>query len=241
MTIDQIFVFPPKWIPDPFTLQNYPDALLGQPFGQYFINTMTILIPVVIGATFTSALCAFGFSHLRWPGRDLVFGVLMSTLMLPSAVTLIPTFLVWSSFGLVNSFWPLILPAWFGGGIFNIFLLRQFFRSQPRELDEAAYLDGCNPLQVLWHVVLPLSKPALITVAIFSGLNVWNDFLGPLIYLNDTSKYTLALGLAQFLGQYSAQWQLLMAASTAIILPVLVIFFFAQRYFVEGITLTGMK
>ena len=241
MNIGQIFIFPPEWIPDPWQWQNYPDALTAIPFFRYFLNTMIILVPSVLGTVITSVASAYSFSRLRWPGRDFIFGILMTTLMLPYAVTLIPTFLLWAQLGLVDTFWPLILPHWFGGGIFFIFLLRQFFRTLPVELDEAAIIDGANPLQILWHVVVPLSRPAIITVAIFATLNAWNDFLGPLIYLNSNDKYTLALGLNQFTGLYSSQWHLLMAAATVIVLPVILLFFFAQRYFIEGIALTGSK
>ena len=241
MGLGQIFIFPPEWVPDPLQLQNYPEALTTIPFLLYFRNTLLILIPTVVGTVVTSALAAYGFSRLRWPGRDLVFNVLLTTLMLPYAVTLIPTFLLWSWLDLTNTFWPLIIPHWCGGGIFSIFLLRQFFRTIPKELDEAALIDGANPLQILWHVIVPLSRAALIAVAIFSALGAWNDFLGPLIYLNDSRKFTLALGLAEFTGLYNSQWHLLMAASTVIILPVIILFFFAQRYFIEGIALTGSK
>lgn len=241
MNIGQIFIFPPEWIPKPWQWQNYPDALTAIPFFRYFLNTMIILVPSVFGTVVTSVVSAYSFSRLRWPGRDLIFGILMTTLMLPYAVTLIPTFLLWAKLGLVDTFWPLILPQWFGGGIFFIFLLRQFFRTLPAELDEAAILDGANPLQILWFVVVPLSRPAIITVAIFATLNAWNDFLGPLIYLNSSEKYTLALGLNLFTGLYSSQWHLLMAAATVIVLPVILLFFFAQRYFIEGIALTGSK
>lgn len=241
MEIRQIFAFPPQWIPDPWRWENYSEALTVVPFLRYALNTLTILVPSVLGTLLTSSLAAYGFSRLRWPGRDLVFGLLMTTLMLPYAVTLIPTFLLWSELGLVNTFWPLILPHWFGGGIFFIFLLRQFFRTIPLDLDEAAILDGAGPLQVWWDVILPLSRPALITVAIFSSFAVWNDFLRPLIYLYEPENFTLALGLAQFVGLYSAQWHLMMAAAMMITMPVLVLFFVAQRYFVEGITLTGIK
>ncbi len=241
MDLRQIFVFPPEWVPDPWRWQNYPEALTTIPFFLYFRNTLTILIPSVVGTVVTAALAAYGFSRLRWPGRDLVFNVLLTTLMLPYAVTLIPTFLLWAQLDLINTFWPLIIPHWFGGGIFSIFLLRQFFRTIPRELDEAALIDGANPLQILWNIILPLSRPALIAVAIFAALNSWNDFLGPLIYLNDSRHFTLALGLAEFTGLYSSQWHLLMAASTVVIVPVVVLFFFAQRYFIEGIALTGSK
>lgn len=241
MGIGQIFLFPPQWIPDPWRWQNYPDALTAIPFYRYFLNTMLILVPSVVGTVVSSVVSAYSFSRLRWPGRDLVFGVLMTALMLPYAVTLIPTFLLWAKLGLVDTFWPLILPQWFGGGIFFIFLLRQFFLTLPMELDEAAIIDGANPLQILWCVVVPLSRPAIIAVAIFATMHAWNDFLGPLIYLNSNSNYTLALGLNQFMGLYSSQWHLLMAASTVVVLPVIVLFFFAQRYFIEGIALTGSK
>ena len=241
MGLGQIFIFPPEWIPDPWHWDNYPKALTTIPFVRYFFNTLYILVPTVIGTLITASLAAFGFSRLHWPGRDWVFGVLLSALMLPYAVTLIPTFLLWARIGLINTYWPLVLPDWFGGTIFYVFLLRQFFLTLPKELDEAAIIDGANPLQVLRHVVVPLSRPALITVAIFSALFEWNDFLGPLIYLNDSRQFTLALGLAEFTGLYTSQWHLLMAASTVVIAPVLVLFLFAQRYFIEGITLTGIK
>lgn len=241
MDINQIFIFPPTWIPKPWVFQNYPEVFDTVPFLRYYQNTLTILIPSVLGTVTTASLAAYGFSRLRWPGRDLVFGILMTTLMLPYAVTLIPTFLIWSHLGLINTFWPLIVPSWFGGHIFYIFLLRQFFRGIPRDLDEAARIDGANPLQILWDIILPLSRPALISVVIFSSLNTWNDFLQPLIYLNDDRKFTLALGLAQFRGLYNSEWHLLMAASMLVVAPVLVLFLVAQRHFVAGIALTGIK
>jgi multiple sugar transport system permease protein len=241
MDAGQIFEFPPAWIPHPFVWSNYPDALTAVPFGKYLLNTLTILIPSVVGTVASTTLAAYSFSRLTWPGRDLVFGLLLLTFMLPFVATLIPAFLLWTSLHLVNTDWPLVLPHWFGSDVFFIFLLRQFFLTIPRELDEAAILDGANPLQVLWHVILPLSRPALATVAILSGLAAWNDFLDPLVYLNDSDKYTLALGLSEFTGLYSSQWHLLMAAATVIIIPVAVLFFFAQRYFVEGVGLTGSK
>jgi multiple sugar transport system permease protein len=237
----QIFTSPPEWIPRPFTWDNYRESLTVIPFARYFRNTMTIELFVVTGTVVTSALAGYSFARLRWPGRDLVFGILLTGLMLPYAVTLIPTFIFWQQLGAINTYFPLTVPAWFGGGAFNIFLLRQFFRTIPRDLDEAAYLDGASPFRVLWEIVLPLSRPALIVVAIFTFIAVWNDFLGPLIYLNDDDKFTLALALASFKGIYNAQWGYLMAASTAVILPIVVLFFFAQRYFVTGITLTGIK
>ncbi len=241
MDAGQIFEFPPRWIPDPFTWTNYPDAIAAIPFMRYLANTLIILAPTVIGTVLSTTLAAYSFARLTWPGRDIVFNVLLLTFMLPFVATLIPTFLLWTGLHLTNSDWPLVLPHWFGADIFFIFLLRQFFRTIPRELDEAAILDGANPLQVLWYIVVPLSRPALATIAILSGLAAWNDFLDPLVYLNESSKFTLALGLSEFTGLYSSQWHLLMAAATLIVLPVFAIFFFAQRFFVEGITVTGTK
>lgn len=241
MSLDQIFLFPPEWIPKPWLWSNYPDAWTTAPFGRYFFNTIVIVGLVMAGTIISATISAFGFARLRWPGRDIVFGAMMTTLMLPYAVTLIPTFIIWSKLGFTNTIVPLTLPAWFGGGMFNIFLLRQFFRGIPRDLDEAAMLDGANPLRILWDIIIPLSRPALITVGIFSFLSTWNDFLNPLIYLTDSNKFTLAIGLTQFKGLYNSEWGLLMAASTLVFLPALVIFFVAQRYFVEGIAVTGLK
>jgi multiple sugar transport system permease protein len=237
----QIFTSPPEWIPRPWTWENYSESLTVIPFRQYLINTLTIELFVVSGTVITSTLAGYSFARLRWAGRDTVFAVLLATMMLPYAVTLIPSFILWQKLDALNTYYPLTVPAWFGGGAFNIFLLRQFFRTIPRDLDEAAYLDGATPLRVLWEILLPLSRPALIVVAIFTFIGVWNDFLGPLIYLNDDEKFTLALGLASFKGLYNAQWGYLMAASTAVIAPIVVLFFLAQRYFVQGITLTGIK
>lgn len=241
MSTAQIFTFPPEWIPRPFEWSNYSDALTVVPFFRYFLNTMLIEVTVVSGVVITSAMAGYSFARLKWPGRNLMFGLLLSTLMLPYAVTLIPTFVLWKSLGAINTYWPLIVPAWFGGGAFNIFLLRQFFSTIPKDLDEAAYMDGASPLTVLWKIMLPLSKPALIVILIFTFIGTWNDFLGPLIYLSDSNKFTLALGLASFKGMYNAQWGYLMAASTAIVAPIIVLFFIGQRYFIEGITLTGIK
>ncbi|MBV9672254.1 MAG: carbohydrate ABC transporter permease [Verrucomicrobia bacterium] len=241
MSLDQIFRYPPELVPKPLQWQNYPEALTTIPFFLYLQNTVFILLPSVLGTVVTATLAAFGFSRLRWRGRDLVFNVLLSSLMLPYAITLIPTFILWARLGLVNSTWPLIVPRWFGGGAFYIFLLRQFFRTIPRELDEAALLDGANPLHILWFIIVPLSRPALIAVTIFSALSAWNDFLGPLIYLNDSNKFTLALGLSEFAGLYSSQWHLLMAAAFVVIAPVALLFFFAQKYFIRGIALTATK
>ncbi len=188
-----IFIYPPKWIPDPVEWSNYEYVFSDYPLIRYLGNTLTIVIPAVLGVVASATVVAYGFSRIPWRGRELVFGILLTTLMLPYVVTLIPTFFMWSRLGFVDTYVPLILPSWFGGGVFNIFLLRQFFRTIPREYDEAATLDGANHFQILWHVIVPLSRPALITIAILSFLYHWNDFLGPLIYLSDPDKFTLAL------------------------------------------------
>ncbi|MED4954955.1 carbohydrate ABC transporter permease [Paenibacillus macerans] len=241
MNMGQIFELPPVWIPNPVQFSNYGEALTILPFGRYFVNTAIIVVFSVLGVVVTSSISAYSFARMTWKGRNLVFGLLLSSMMLPYAVTLIPTFIGWSKVGLTNSFIPLIAPAWFGGSAFNIFLLRQFYLSIPRDLDEAAYVDGAGHLRIFWSIILPLTKPALIVVGLFSFLAAWNDFLGPLVYLNDETKYTLALGLQQFKGMYSAEWHLMMAAATVVLLPAIIVFFIGQRYFIEGITLTGIK
>ncbi len=241
MESGQIFISPPEWIPDPFAFDNFSGALTQVPFARYFLNTLIIEVGVLIGTLLSCSLAAFSFARIRWRHRNIVFGILMSGVMLPYAVTLIPTFLFWQKIGLVDTYVPLILPHFFGTAVFNIFLLRQFFLSIPYELDESAYIDGASPLQVYWMIILPLSKPALAVVGVFTFLGVWNDYLGPLIYLNSSDKYTLAMGLASFQGTYTAQWGYLMAAATVVIAPIIVLFAFAQKYFVEGITLTGLK
>lgn len=241
MGTSQIFVFPPEWVPAPFQWSNYPEALTSVPFGRYFMNTFIIEVCVLAGVLLTSMISAFSFARLRWPGRQLIFSLLIGSMMLPYAVTLIPTFVMWRELGGLNTFLPLIVPAWFGGGAFNIFLMRQFMLTIPRDLDEAAYMDGGTPLTVLWRVIVPLCSPALIVIGIFTFIDVWNDFLGPIIYLSDERNFTLALGLATFRGLNNTNWPYLMAASSTILAPVVLLFFIGQRYFIEGITLTGIK
>lgn len=241
MEIRQIFVIPIEWIPNPFRWKNYTEAIKIAPFATYLKNTAIIVFFVITGTVTTSSLAAYSFSRLKWRGRNIMFYLLLSTMMLPYAVTIIPTFIMWKGLGAINSFLPLTVPAWFGGGAFNIFLLRQFFMTIPKELDEAALIDGANHLQIFWRILVPLLKPALAVVAIFTFMSAWNDFLGPVIYLTDSDKYTLALGLSQFKSNMSAQWNYLMSASTMVLMPVVVLFFVCQKYFVQGITLTGMK
>lgn len=240
MEMSQIFIMPVEWIPRPFMWQNYPEALTVVPFGLYFWNTLKIVVGVLCGTVLSSSVAAFAFSRLRWRWRDRIFTMLLTTMMLPYAVTLIPTFILWTKLELVNTLVPLILPAWFGSP-FYIFLLRQFFMGIPYELDEAAYVDGASPLYVYAKIIVPLAKPALIVVSIFTFMGVWNDLLGPVIYLTDPNMFTVAVGLAQFQGMYTAQWHLLMAASTVVLLPVITLFFIAQKYFIQGIALTGLK
>ncbi len=240
----QMFIAPPQWIPDPFQWSNFTEALTAQPFGRYFVNTVVIAVINVLGTVLTCSVAAFSFSRLRWRGRNVVFAVLLSGVMLPYAVTLIPTFVMWQELGALNTIAPLTVPSWFagaGGGVLNVFLLRQFVLTIPFELDEAAYIDGASPWRVFWLIVMPLSKPAIIVVTIFTFIGTWNDFLGPLLYLNDEEKYTLSLGLASFQSIYITQWGYLMAASAAVIAPIIALFFFLQRYFIEGVTLTGIK
>lgn len=244
MSNNQIFISPPQWIPKPFAWSNFTGAMTAVPFARYFLNTMILEVFNVAGTLLTCSVAAYSFSRLRWRGRNVVFGVLLTGLMLPQAVLLVPTFLMWNAIGVINTYIPLIVPSWFGGaagGIFNVFLLRQFFLTIPYEIDEAAYVDGANPFQVFWRIIIPLSKPAIMVVGIFTFIRVWNEFLEPLVYLRDSNKFTLALGLASFQGEFNAEWGFLMAAALVTILPIIILFFFAQRYLIEGITLTGVK
>lgn len=238
--LDQIFRMPPVWIPDPVRWGNYPEALSYFPFLRQLGNTLVIAISNVALTVLSSTVVAYSFSRLRWIGRDALFYLVLSTMMLPYQVTMIPLFIIFRSLGWVNTLLPLIVPHLFGVP-FYIFLLRQFFMTLPRELDDAATIDGCNELGVLWFIVLPLSKAALATVALFQFLNSWNDFLGPLIYLNDPSKYTLSLGIQVFASTTGVQWGWLMAVTTVLTVPVVILFFFTQRTFIQGIALTGIK
>ena len=231
----------------PWQWENYPDAWLStkQPtFWRFLFNTLFLTALVLPAQVLSAAVVAYGLARYRFPGRGLIFGSVLATMMLPGIVTLIPTFFLWRWLGLVNTFDPLCIAAWFGGGAFFIFLLRQFMVSIPREIEEAALIDGCSPLQVFWLIVLPMCKPAVLTVALISFLAQWNDFLGPLLFLNDVEKYTLSLGVHFFKGtQQGAEpkWHWMMAITTLTSLPVLAIFFLAQRRFVEGFNIGGMK
>ena len=236
----QIAKFPPDLIPDPWIWGNYTDVFIYAPFNQYLVNTIFIIIPTIFGATIASSLAAYAFARLRAPGKNIIFMVLLSTMMLPGVVTLIPTYILFAKLGWIGSFKPLVVPVLFGNAFF-IFLMRQFFSSLPRELEDAALIDGCGYLRIYWTLILPLAKPVIATVTIFAFMGAWNDYFGPLIYLANKSQYTLSLGLQVFAQQHSTEWGLLMAASTMMITPVILLFFFAQKQFVQGIMLTGMK
>jgi len=220
---------------------NYREALTVLPFHLFLKNTLLVALLCTIGQTLSAACVAFAFARLRFPGRDALFLIVLSTMMLPPQVTMIPTFIMFTIPGWIDSLKPLIVPSFFGGGAFFIFLLRQFFLTIPIELEEAARLDGCSTFGVFRHVILPNSKPALTTVALFAFIGHWNDFLGPLIYTQSMGNKTLAVGLSAFKSLHGNDYHLLMAASVAVLVPILVIFFFSQRYFVEGIVTTGVK
>lgn len=232
-------VFADNFFPQVWKWRNYSDAINAIPFFTFLKNTLIILVPVLIGTVFSSALCAYGFARFKFRGKKWLFLVLLATMMLPGQVTMIPMFIMFKEAGWVDTFLPLIIPSLFGGGAFNIFLIRQFMRGIPRDLDEAAFMDGANRWQIFLKVILPLSKPPMVAVAIFTFMGVWNDFQGPLIYLNTTENYTLALGLSMFKGMYNIEWNMLMAATILIMLPVLIVFFVAQKHFIEGISISS--
>lgn len=236
----EIFVFPPVWIPTDALWSNYPEALAYMNFGRLLRNTLVVALLNTIGTIFSSAFVAYGFSRFRFKGSNLLFGVLLATMMLPFQVTMIPLFLIFQRIGWLNTFYPLVVPAFFANPFF-VFLLRQFFLTLPRELDDAARVDGANPLQIWWRIMLPLAYPALATVTVFSFLGSWNEFIMPLIYLTDQKLYTLSLGLSVFKSSFTTRWGYLMAASVTMTLPPLLLFFATQRFFVRGIALTGIK
>jgi multiple sugar transport system permease protein len=240
MTSGEIFAMPMPWLPEPFLVDNYTKALTQVPFATYFVNTLIVVLINMVGNIFSSSFTAFGFSRIEFKGRNFFFMLVLSTMMIPSSVILIPQFFGWKTVGAYDTFWPLIIPAFFVNAFF-IFLLKQFYASIPKDYDEAAFMDGANYLTIYSKVILPLSRPALATVGVFTFMWNWNDFFGPLIYLKEREHYTLALGLQSFMGQYVSQWNYLMAASTVVIIPMIVLFFFAQRAFIEGITFSGIK
>lgn len=236
----QVYAIPPVWLPNPVIWSNMPNALEAMDFLNLLKNTLTITVLSVIGVVLSSSVVAYGFARVNWPGRDVVFFICVATLMIPYQVTLVPLYIVYSKLHWINTFLPLIVPSYFGVPFF-IFLLRQFFMTIPGEISDAARIDGASELRILMKVILPLARPALVVVALFQFINDWNDFLGPLIYLSDPKMYTLAIGLASFSGQHSFQFAFQMAGATVVVLPIIVLFFFAQKAFIEGISLTGIK
>ena len=237
----EIFEQPVHWIPKTFRWSNYKEAITSVPFFTFLGNTLKITILGIVGNVFMSALTAFAFARLRARGSSILFGLLLATMMLPGQVTMIPTFVMFSEIGWSNTHLPLIIPAFFGGSAYHIFLMRQFFSGIPKSLDDAARIDGVTNFGLFWRIILPSSVPVLLTVAVFTFTGRWNDFMGPLIYLNSMDKYTLSLGLNLFKNQYTNQWNLTMAYNVLTILPVVIIFFIAQKYFIQGIVITGEK
>ncbi|MFO7631637.1 MAG: carbohydrate ABC transporter permease [Caldilinea sp.] len=236
----QIFETPPRWIPNPPRWENYTEALTTLPFALYIRNTAVITLLTIVGHLISCTLIAYAFARLHAPGRDALFVVMLATMMLPYPVTMTPLYVIFNRLGWINTILPLTAPAFFGSA-FYIFLMRQFFMSIPRDFEDAARIDGANTLQIIGRIMAPMAMPALATVTIFTFQATWNDFLAPLIYLQRPELYTVTLGLQFFRSTYTTNWAYLMAASLVTTLPVIVVFFAAQRYFIEGITLTGVK
>ncbi|USK31624.1 carbohydrate ABC transporter permease [Bacillus sp. F19] len=236
----QIFSFPPEWIPTPFKWSNYQEAVEYIPFFSYLKNTVVITIFSTIGAVITCPLVAYGFAKLKFKGSNALFIVTIAVMMIPGQVTMIPLFILFEKLGWVGSPLPLIVPVFFGVP-FYIFLLRQFFLGLPDTLMDAARIDGAGEFRIYWQIMLPLAKPAVLAVGLFQFMGSWTDFLGPLLYLTDETSYTLSLGLQQFQSQRGTEWGLMMAVSTLMTLPIIILFFFLQKTFIKGITFSGIK
>ena len=237
---EEFFQRPPTWYPHTAHFENYIEAITRIPFMSYLKNSLVYAIGSALGASLSAAVVAYGFAKLKWKGREVVFGLVMLTMFLPYQVTMIPTFLVFRAAGLTDSLWPLIIPPFLGNAFF-IFLMRQFMRTLPDELLDAARMDGCSEFGVFFRVVLPLVRPALVVVFLNQFLNAWKDFLGPLIYITDDSKWPLSLALQQFQSAQDSEVSLILACATVFTIPLLVIFLFTQRYFIEGVTFSGIK
>ncbi|MCB0087717.1 MAG: carbohydrate ABC transporter permease [Caldilineaceae bacterium] len=248
-SVNELYRYPPTWWPEQMRfVENYIEIFNVVPFARWLWNTALVTALALLGAVLSATIVAYGFVRFRFPGRDFFFFVTLATLMLPTEVTLIPTYLLFKNFKWIDTYYPLIVPAWFGGGAFNIFLMRQFMLSIPHDLDEAAKIDGASSWRILWQIIVPLCKPAIATLATLGFIANWNNFLGPLIFLNTESKYTVAVGLRYFqsaVAQGSAvarpQDHLLMGAALLVALPCLILFFIGQKYFVQGIVTTGIK
>ncbi|HMP39404.1 MAG TPA: carbohydrate ABC transporter permease [Roseiflexaceae bacterium] len=239
---EQVYLSPPIWLPYPPQFENYLTALTRVPFHVYAMNTTIIVSLVLVGTLLSCSFAAYGFARLRAPGKDFIFMMVLATLMLPGAVTLVPTYLMFNLIGWVGTFLPLIVPAYFGSAFF-IFMLRQFYMTIPVELEEAAHMDGASVYRIWWSIILPLSKPVLATVSVFTFVGTYNDFFTPLIYLSREEQRTIAVALSYFSGspRIGPQMHLMMAAVTVSIIPPLLLFIGAQRYFVRGIVLSGIK
>ena len=234
--------YPPSFIPHEWLWSNYSKALETFEYWRYFINTFSIIIPAVLFGTVTAIFCGYAFARLRFRGKKLVFNICVGTILLPGMVTLIPLYVMWTKgLGLGDSYWPLILPYLTGGGFFNIFLIKQFFMTIPMELDEAASIDGAGRMSILWTILVPSIKPAVVVVAMMLFIQIWNDMLQQIIYINSMSKFTFAVALTNFTGSFGTNWPVALAATFMTILPGIIIYVFGQKSFVEGIVLTGMK
>lgn len=236
----ELFYFPPRWLPRTWLWQNYVEVFHSFPFFNFIGNSFKVSVLSTIGQVLTCSMAAYCFARFTFPGRDLLFIILLSTMMVPGQVTMIPVFLIMRAFGWVDTHYPLIVPSFFGGA-FGTFLLRQFFLTIPFELEDAARIDGATRFGIYWRIFLPLGKPALATLALLAFMNNWNNLLGPVIYLQTRSKMTLAVGLALFRGMYSTDYALLMAGSLISVIPLLILYALAQQYFVQGVTMTGIK
>lgn len=240
----QVFQFPIQWLPDPVRWQNYTDALTQKPFHLYFQNTMLIVLFNQVAILVSASIVGYGFARIDFPGRNFWFGVALATMMLPYYVTMVPQFILFSRLGWMDGFLPLIVPYFFGGGAFNVFLFRQFFKTLPEDLSDAARMDGCSEFAIYWRIFVPLSTSVFITVAIFTFMASWNDFIGPLLYINSPDKFTIALGLSTYrsmMGVGRTRWDLLMAASVSMTAPIVLLFFILQRYFIKGVVMSGIK
>jgi len=241
-TDEEIFVVPVRWWPSEMQWSNYVNAVQAIPFFRYTFNTIWIAFLCVTGVVLIAPFVAYGFARIDFKGRNALFLVMMSTLMLPFQVTMIPIYVMFNKIDLVDSYWPIVLSSWFGTGIaYYIFLMRQFFMGIPHELTESAKIDGASEFRIYAQIMLPLSKPAVLTVGLFTFLGAWGDFQGPLIYLNDPDKWTLSIGLKQYIRENNVAWGQLMAASTLFTLPIVILYFFVQKKFIEGISITGLK
>lgn len=231
---------PSRLIPRHFVFDNFRKAWTALPFARFMLNTVMITGITTVASVLSGSIVAYGFSRFQFRARDFLFYTMLATMMLPGQVTQIPIFMIWRQLHAIDTYYPLIVPSFFGGGAFNIFLLRQFFLGIPKELDEAAMIDGAGYIKIWWKVLIPLSGPALATVALFSYLGQWDNFEGPLIYLNTPEKYTVSIGLRMFQDSFGTNFEQVMAASVVHILPTVILFFFAQRYFLRGINLSGI-